>query len=150
MAHATAKQRISAGSQLIETLDKGRRLVCPGYHRRDGNWFEVMLTSRSRVRIVYDITDTIYNTTTAGLRLCLGLEYDFKTRSGRPARHAMLPDGKRGYVGLLPDCPNGATTGRGPCIYALSGTLSPDARFSSATLKARIPATAHSDPWIGG
>jgi hypothetical protein len=145
-------QRIQAGSKLIEALNPGRKLVCPGYTRRDKSWFEFELTAKTRFGVIYEVTDTIHNVPAKGLRFCAGLGYRFKTFSGRPARRAKLPDGTLGFVGLLPACTEedspGEAVASGPCVSSIdevkrSGKV-------TTTIHALIPAKAQTDPWGAG
>jgi hypothetical protein len=154
MAKARSSRRIQSGSTMMGARDAGRRLVCPGYTRRDKSWFEFVLTTRTRMGITYEITDAIHDTTREGIRFCAGLGYKFTTYSGRPARHATLPDGTRGYVGLLPLCKEDAT-GRvlstGPCItFIVEAKDSNSSTGVDTILGVQIPATTQSDPWGGG
>jgi hypothetical protein len=140
--------RIQPGSKLIEALNAGRRLVCAGYTRRDGSWFEFKLTTRTRMGIVYEIIDTIHNTAPAGVRFCAGLPHPFTTFSGKPARHARLPDGTLGYVGLLPPCTRsstGAVVSTGPCVASIEKGRDPN----NTIVRAQVPATTQGDPWGG-
>jgi hypothetical protein len=143
--------RIESGSQLVGARDAGHRLVCRGYTRRDNSWFEFMLTSKKRFGITYEITDAIHNTTREGVHICAGLGYKFTTLSGDPARRATLPDGTKGYVGLLPLCKetaDGTVLSKGPCISFLVQATGSDG--PATFVGVQIPATSQSDPWMGG
>ena len=142
----------ASGSSLkLNAFDSGSKLVCPGYTRRDFSWFQFTLTAKSQFGITYDVNDGIRNTTRQGVHICVGLGYEFTTLSGDPARPAKLPDGTKGYVGLLPLCKetaDGTVLSTGPCVSFLveaTGSNGPD-----TFVGARIPAASLSDPWMGG
>jgi hypothetical protein len=154
--HALARapgRRIQSGSKLIESLDAGHKLVCPGYTRKDRrNWFEFMLASKTPMGITYEITDVIHNRPAKGVHFCAGLGYRFKTLSGRPARHAKLPDGTPGWIGLLPDCERdsaGAVTSTGPCVLSTEESTDSAGNVNTA-LMVQIPAMSLTDPWAAG
>jgi hypothetical protein len=151
-ARARSTDRLQPGSKLVEALDAGHKLVCPGYTRKDKrSWFEFMLAAKTQFGITYQITDVIHNRTAKGVHFCAGLGYRFKTLSGRPARHAKLPNGEPGWIGLLPDCERdstGAVTSTGPCV--LSTEQSGEPGNISTTLTVQIPAMSLSDPWGAG
>jgi len=151
---APATQRISGGSQMIETLNTGRRLICQGYHRRDASWFQFMLQTKTSMHINYLITDSIVNTTTSRIHFCLGAPYEFRTFSGKPARLATLPDGTKGFTGLLPMCnalPPSKTGKPRPCIVSIGIVDNPkSSTHVNAVLRLQIPAvTKGGDPWGG-
>lgn len=151
-AKARSTNRLQPGSKLVEALDAGQKLVCPGYTRRDKrSWFEFMLASKSQFGITYEITDVIHNRTAKGVHFCAGLGYRFTTLSGRPARHAKLPNGERGWIGLLPNCEvdsTGAVTSTGPCVVSIE--QSGDPGNVSTTITVQIPAMSLTDPWGAG
>ena len=62
--------------------------------------------------IVNTVSYTIKNTTPAGIEFCLGAPYDFTTTSGAMAPAGKLPNGKSGFIGLIPSCSNRTP----PCI----------------------------------
>ena len=149
-----ARQRITGGSKMTETLNTGRRLICQGYHRRDASWFEFMLRTKRSMHINYLITDSIVNTTTSRIHFCLGAPYEFRTFSGKPARLATLPDGTKGFTGLLPPCLalTPSKTGKPqPCIVSVGLVDNPKSSTKvNAVLRLRIPATTKGgDPWGG-
>ncbi len=147
VAQSQTTRPISADSTMVEKLDAGEPLTCAGYKRRDTSWFEFTLTAKTRIGIVYRISDTIHNTTPLGVRFCAGLPYAFKTFSGKPAVHTTLPDGTAGYVGLLRNCVRnqaGKIVTRDPCVAAVR-----KAGAVNTIVSVRIPATSQADPWGG-
>lgn len=152
-AQARSTTRLQSGSRLIEALDKGHKLVCLGYTRKDRrSWFEFMLASKAEIGITYVITDVIHNQAAKGVHFCAGLGYQFTTLSGRPARHAKLPDGTPGWVGLLPNCERdsaGTVTSTGPCVLSV-GQSGDSSGNVSTTLQVQIPAMSRQDPWGAG
>ena len=144
--------RIASNSDLqVNAYNSGPKLVCPGYTRRVTSWFEFTLTANRQFGITYEVTDAIHNSTRQGIHICVGLGYKFTTLSGDPARRAELPDGTKGYVGLLPLCQetaDGSVLSKGPCVSFLveaTGSNGP-ATFAGV----QIPAMSQSDPWMGG
>jgi hypothetical protein len=106
------------------------------------------------MRINYLITDSISNTTTNQIHFCLGAPYQFTTDSGKPARPTTLPDGTKGFTGLLPPClaltPSKAGKPQ-PCIVSVGLVDNPKSSTKvNAVLRLRIPATTKGgDPWGG-
>lgn len=92
--------------ELIEKVDAGRGIGCRGYRPRDSTTFVFKLLTANPLRVTYAIVDRITNTTARGIQFCLAANFAFRTASGRPAARTLLPDGKRGHVGLLPRCVN--------------------------------------------
>ena len=134
---------------LNETIDVGRELICPGYTNRDKNWYDETLTNASpapagTAPFVDTVTYRIDNTTSSGVGFCLGASYDFTSASHAQAPHGTLPNGKPGFVGLLPPCRGGAP----PCIA--NTAQPPDPAVSSGydtVLTVLIPEIG--DPWGG-
>ena len=114
----------------------------------------MMLQTKTSMRIKYLITDTIVNTTPAQIHFCLGAPYRFTTFSGKPARPATLPDGTKGFTGLLPPCSALTPSKAGkpqPCIVSIGIVDNPKSSTKvNAVLRLRIPATTKGgDPWGG-
>jgi hypothetical protein len=136
---------------LRQTVNVGRRLTCRGYKLRDPNWYDSLVSPSSSpppaagaVPVVNQVTYTIRNTTPNGIGFCLGATYDFKTASGRLAPKGVLPNGRRGFIGLLPLC----SAGTPPCISRISSSQDPHAKTGmDTTLNVLIP---EGDPWGGG
>ena len=152
---ATLVKKNQSG-QLIAKLDPGHQVTCAGYKKRDPATLVFQLLTPSPLRISYVITDRIVNVNANGIQFCLGAHFHFKTLSGAPAAPTVLPDGTKGYVGLLPTCPNpslapGATTAS--CLAGVATT--PDSSSSTGVdviVTARIPVlttAAAGDPWGG-
>jgi hypothetical protein len=151
---ATLLKRNQPG-MLVDKIDAGRQVTCPGYTKRDKVTFSFQLLTATPVKISYLITDRITNTTANGVEFCLAASFRFKTLSGQPAAPTVLPDGTRGHVGLLPMCvnpnlPPGAATA--PCVQSIT-TVS-DASSSTGVdvvVTARVPVVTKGggDPWGG-
>ena len=101
----------ASSGTLQQTLDVGTSLTCAGYQRRDPNWYEANVTppssqldTRATAPLVDDVTYTIKNTTSSGIGFCLGAAFEFTTASGAQAPARALPNGKPGFIGLLPTC----------------------------------------------
>jgi hypothetical protein len=138
---------------LIEKVDAGTGIKCPGYTPRDNSTFVFKLLTPTPTQITYEIVDRITNTTADGIQFCLAANFAFKTASGDPAPAAQMPDGTMGHLGLLPHClhptlPAGVATA--PCIEHI-GTV-PDSSSNTGVdvvLRVRVPAQTSGDPWGG-
>ena len=135
------------------TLNVGKRLRCGSYRFRDPNWYDSVVTQpvgttgppAGTPPIVDTVSYTIVNTSTQGLGFCLGAGYDFVTASGAMAPAGTLPNGKPGFIGMLPMCTSGAT----PCISTISPQADPNAASGfDAFMSLQIP--EQGDPWGGG
>lgn len=114
---AVAARRTSG--DLVTNAERGRRIRCGGYRPKAPTTFQWKLEPtasasaartesgvfRTLLYITYEVTEKITDTTATGVHFCLGVDFRFKTLSGRPAPVRRLPDGTRGHVGLLPPCP---------------------------------------------
>lgn len=154
-AASPVAQPITKGSQMVETLDRGRRLTCLGYRRKDTSWFAFMLNTQTSIHITYRVTDTITDTMPSEVHFCLGAPYKFRTDSGAQARRSILPDGTLGYTGLLPLCralPTAPTTELQPCVVSTRKRAdSTSSTGFDTVLVVRVPAvTKGGDPWGGG
>lgn len=130
---------------LVGALDYGTPLTCAGYRSKDANWYESTVTGAKNA-FSYKIEYTLENTRPKLVHACMGLTSSFKTLTGRSARRAALPNGKAGFIGLLPRCTSKTP---GPCVVSVRGTRNPNSRTRLRTnLVVRIPAS--SDPWMGG
>jgi hypothetical protein len=149
-----------AGSgTLVGGLDVGKRLACPGYQAKDPNWYDSVLND-GPTAVNYQIQYTLKNTDPARLRVCFGLPYEFIAASGNNAHSAQLPNGKPGFVGLLPACaaatvaPAPAPTG--PCVSSITPVQDPNAKTGyDADFVVQVPAQSPNgapatDPWFGG
>jgi len=144
--------------RLIATAAPSAQVTCPGYQLKDPVPLVFQLKTVTPVHITYEITDRLTNTTIDAVHFCLAASFPFKTMSGRPARAAKLPDGTRGHIGLLPDCPKplppaGAATA--PCVESVSSV--PDSHSTTnidVLLRVRVPTQTKggqsADPWGGG
>lgn len=118
-------------------------IKCPGYQFIDPTPLNFQLKTAAPVKITYEITDRLTNTTPRQVHFCLAASFDFRTLSGHRAPAAKLPDGTRGHIGLLPNCrrplpPAGAATA--PCVES-TATI-PDSTSKThvdVILKARVP-----------
>jgi hypothetical protein len=143
----------AASGTLNQTVNVGNRLRCGGYRFRDPNWYDSVVTPPSTspptaapTPIVDNVTYTIRNASMNGIGFCLGVTYDFTTRSGAQAPARTLPTGAPGFVGLLPLCTNAAAP---PCIASI--TQQPDANAKTghdAVMAIQIPESG--DPWGAG
>jgi hypothetical protein len=138
---------------LQQTVNVGKPLTCGSYRFRDPNWYDSAVvspttgptTSPPTTPIVDTVTYTIRNATSSGVGFCLGVGYPFTTASGNPAPAGTLPNGKPGFIGLLPMCANG----KPPCISSIAQRPDPKVTAGSdAFMKIQIPETG--DPWGAG
>ncbi len=142
----------ASSGTLNQTVNVGNKLRCGGYRFRDANWYDSVVTAPTTspptaapTPIVDSVTYTIRNATKNGIGFCLGAAYDFATRSGAQARAGTLPNGKPGFIGLLPLC----TSGKPPCITSITQHRDPQANNGfDALMKIQIPESG--DPWGGG
>jgi hypothetical protein len=122
---------------LSESVDVGTALRCSGYTQEDPNWWEFFVSSTNRTKT---ITNTLINPPPpkSGFQFCLGAPYDFVTNTGGRAPPGVLPDGTKGFIGLLPSC---ARFPAGPCLKSVvtSG--------KNVILTVDIPAKLAGDPW---
>jgi hypothetical protein len=134
---------------LNQTLDVGRPLICRGYRNRDANWYDSLLTGLApsppgAVPFVDNVTYKIVGATSKGIGFCLGATFDFTTASGAQAPAGTLPNGKPGFIGLLPLCRNSAP----PCIANVAESNDPSVKSGKdTTLTVTIPEKG--DPWGG-
>ncbi len=140
-----------AGSgTLNETVNVGKRLVCPGYRLRDANWYDSLVSQAQpppagSAPITDQITYTIKNASSDGIGFCLGANYDFTTASGALAPKGTLPTGAPGFVGLLPMCANS----KPPCISSITESTDDHVKSGTdTTLNVMIPEGG--DPWGAG
>jgi hypothetical protein len=142
-----------AGSgTLSQTVNVGNKLRCGAYRFRDPNWYDsVVVPSGSSpptvapAPIIDTVTYKIRNARAKGIGFCLGVGYDFTTRSGAPAPARTLPNGKPGFIGLLPRC----TSSKPPCISSVTQRRDPHVRSGhDALMKIQIPESG--DPWGAG
>jgi hypothetical protein len=134
---------------LRQTVNVGGQLTCGSYRPRDPNWYDsavVPPTSQpppaAPVSIVDAVTYTLRNTVAAGVGFCLGVGYDFTTASGNQAPAGTLPNGKPGFIGLLPRC----SASKPPCIASVAQKRDASAKTGFDTImKIQIP--ENGDPW---
>jgi hypothetical protein len=138
----------AASGTLRQTVNAGRRLTCGSYRFRDPNWYDAAVVSTSPTPIaaptsIFDnVTYRIRNTTTTGIGFCLGVGYDFTTAAGNRAPAGTLPNGKPGFIGLVPRC----SKSKPPCIASVSQKPDASAKTGFDTLlKIQIP--ENGDPW---
>ncbi|HTP21762.1 MAG TPA: hypothetical protein VMJ65_19300 [Solirubrobacteraceae bacterium] len=141
----------AAAGTLEGTLNVGRELKCGAYRFRDPNWYGTAVTPPASglppgaPPIVDQVSYTILNASSQGLGFCLGALYDFPTASGAMAPARKLPNGKRGFIGLLPMC----TPASPPCISSISQQPDSNAKSGSdAVMIIQIP--EQGDPWGAG
>jgi hypothetical protein len=142
----------ASSGTLRQTVNVGGRLRCGTYRFRDSNWYDSLVTPPTTspppagtAPILDTVTYTIRNTTGTGVGFCLGVGYDFTTASGAQAPAGTLPNGKPGFIGLLPGCSNA----KPPCISSISQSNDPSAKVGSDVLMTiQIPETG--DPWGAG
>jgi hypothetical protein len=139
--------------KLVTEAELGRHITCRGYRLKAPSTFEFKLLTATPVNITYEITDRITNATVDGTHFCLAANFPFKTLSGRQAPPARLPDGTRGHIGLLPNCPRplppaGATTA--PCVVRVTTTKNENSSTGvDVILRVRVPTRTKGDPWGG-
>jgi hypothetical protein len=185
VAVATAPKSAGKARQTKGTLMAGaeprRALRCGGYRFKSPTTFQFELQAtgssststtgpggvfRIDVFIVYEATERITNTTADGANFCLGVDFAFKTLSGRPAPARRLPDGTRGHVGLLPPCPEPLPPARRTtkaCLEPVTTVKDPSSSTGvDVILKARVPVevaaatvrgsgdSGTGDPWGAG
>ena len=136
---------------LRQTVNVGNQLTCGRYRFRDANWYDSVVVPATSppptgtaptTPIVDTVTYTIRNAAAKGIGFCLGVDYQFTTASGAPARAGKLPTGRPGFVGLLPRCAGG----KPPCI---SSVTQPDGAAGQRRhdVLLRINVAENGDPW---
>ena len=117
-------------------------LSCGGYQGQDPEALQFFISDAFRDTLTYQVTDTVKG---AGSKLgkldfCLGATFPFKTLSKKDARAVTLPNGLRGFSGLVPPCP-AVPNAKQPCLLSKSPASNP----RDAVLQLLIPAIG--DPW---
>jgi hypothetical protein len=116
-------------------------LSCDGYQANDTNSYQFYLGFSTLGNILYSVTYTVVQPTTTPVQFCLGTRHlRFTTRSGAPARPVILPNGKSGFVGLLPDCRPAQIGQLVACVVSRAPS------GPNTILKAQVPAIG-GDPW---
>ena len=177
---SAAKARRTKGT-LMAGAEPQLGIRCGGYRFKSPTTFQFQLHATAssststtfpggvfgiQVFIVYGVTERITNTTADGANFCLGVDFPFKTLSGRPAPARRLPDGTRGHVGLLPPCPQPlppASRTTQPCLEPVTTVKDPNSSTGGdVILKARVPVevaagttrgagdSGSGDPWGAG
>jgi hypothetical protein len=136
-ANPAANPNVNSGT-LTESVDVGTPLTCAGYEAVDPNWYESVMSTSNRVKV---ITYTLDNTSPEGIQFCFGAPYEFTTSSGGPAPAGTLPDGTPGFIGLLPSCP-----ASGPCVESI--TSSEGNEGANTIITVRIPDGLPGDPYM--
>lgn len=107
---------------LTESVDLlgpgGQPLSCAdeqygGYFTSDPTWYGFDITGSANKQLTNDLVGVSPD----GLEICFGANVTFPTNSGDDAAPGTLPDGTRGFIGLLPDCPED-TVATTPCIVS--------------------------------
>jgi hypothetical protein len=140
----------AASGTLNQTVNVGGQMRCGNHHFSDPNWYDSFVSPAATAppsptpaaAIVDEVTYKIRNATAKGIGFCLGAAYDFVTASGAQAPAGKLPNGKSGFVGLLPMC----TSAKPPCISSISQR--PDSSTPArhdVLMKIQIPESG--DPW---
>jgi hypothetical protein len=114
-------------------------LTCSGYTPHDSNSFQFYLGQSTLGNVLYEITYTVMNTDPSQAQFCLGWRFSFKTKGGKSVRQD-LPNGRSGFVGLLPRCTADQVGQLVPCL------LSKAKSGSNTILSAQVPAIG-GDPW---
>lgn len=133
---------------LSEALDVGTPLQCQGYIRQDPNWFSFLISSSNRNKLItYAVRPAAAETELVGnTKFCLGASSEFTTSSGTQAPAGRLPDGSRGFIGLLPFCNRVS----GPCVDSRETSLDANSPTGfDVVLRVLIPAGLAGDPWGG-
>ena len=137
---------------LSESVDVGTPLQCHGYTQLDPNWWEFSMSSANRSKTIVSTLkvpllplsgtlDAILGATQA----CLGALSEFTTSSGKPAPTGTLPDGTRGFIGLLPNC----TGAHGPCVVSRTSGLDLSNGIGfDIVLTIYVPEGFVGDPWM--
>jgi hypothetical protein len=128
---------------------------CATYTPQSPDWygFNVSATDRSKT-VTWTVKDSDPNT----FQVCFGAPYEFFDATGEPARAGTLPDGTRGFVGLLPNCNTeeflaAADVAPGQSeeeTAFICANISPDEENPTTTVASfTIPAGLPGDPFIG-
>ncbi len=119
-------------------------LVCSGYTARDPTSYQFYLGNSTLGNVLYSITYTVNRTVPGPARLCLGARFSFKTNTGAVARPVTLPNGLKGFVGLLPKCGKDQIGQLVACVVPMKN---PAASGPDTVLTAQVPAIG-GDPWV--
>lgn len=128
---------------LSASVNVGTPLRCKGYIPVDSNWFEFLVSTSNRGKVVGYRLKHVPLPTLVFAQFCLGAPYEFTTLFLKPAAQGTLPDGSPGFIGLLPPCL--LVHSKGPCVA--SRTLAKDPPGFDVTLTVDIPAGLSGDPW---
>lgn len=122
---------------LSESVDVGTALTCPNYKARDANWFEFVVSTSDRSKL---ITYTIDNTSPMGVQFCFGAPYEFEMPGDENAPPGTLPDGSPGFVGPLEHCESFPEPPEA-CVKSIV------ASGQNTLVTVRIDAGLEGDPW---
>ena len=122
---------------------------CADYTPPPGSvdWYEFVVSQSDRSKT---ITWTVNNASTDGFEVCFGAPYEFDavdqyTGEVGQAPAGTLPDGSRGFVGILPRCNPDVEVLTEPCAV-----IQPADRDEGGVIATvRIPAGLQGDPWMG-
>lgn len=111
----------AAAGTITESVDVGSPLSCAaaangGYTGFDTHWFQFLETGTVQKTLSYELFG-LTSDQIGSVQMCFGAPYEFTTNNGTQAAAGTLPDGSRGFVGLLPGC--GAVVDL-PCIQSIA------------------------------
>lgn len=132
---------------LTMSVDVGSSLQCAGYTAQDVNWYSFVSSSTAVGKtLTYQVRPSRALPETVGAaQFCLGAPYPFTMRGGTPAPPGQLPDGSRGFVGLVPPCSSGIP---GPCLDTKTTVPDPSSPTGfDVVLRVLFPAGLPGDPW---
>jgi hypothetical protein len=143
-ANSTFSVGAGAGPEaatLGASVNPGTPQSCPGYQTNNPDWFGFDVSQADRSKT---ITWTVNNSNPKSFQVCFGAPYEFTTSSGKPAPSATMPDGSRGFLGLLPSCGRVAAPS-GPCVESITSTQNGTGTIAMVFIPAGLPG----DPFIG-
>src|SRR5262249_51578641 len=95
------------------------------------------------------VTWTVNDVSPEGFQVCFGAPYEFQsinpyTGATGPAPEGMLPDGSKGFVGVLNSCDEFDEGQLTPCVEVILRT-----ETGGVQAIVNIPAGNEGDPWMG-
>lgn len=142
-APSSARPAPANKGMLTTGQESDHPLVCTGYRASDPTSYQFYLGESTLGNVLYSVTYRVKRTVPGPARLCLGARFSFKTNTGAHARPATLPNGLKGFVGVLPMCRKGQIGQLVACVVRTN----PATSSADAVLTTQVPAIG-GDPWV--